>query len=67
MMDPHIREYLTINQVAELLQTTPQQITYLIRIGKLRSFRIGDKPGSAIRITAESLERLVSEAGNDGH
>ncbi|MGE5483697.1 MAG: helix-turn-helix domain-containing protein [Ignavibacteriales bacterium] len=54
-------EYLTVMDIAELLQCTPQHIYSEIGLGRLKAIKIGRRKG--IRIHRNELEAWVKGRG----
>ncbi len=51
-------EFLTINQLAEILQVTPRTIMRYIKIGRIQALKLGDLRKSPVRIHVSELIRL---------
>lgn len=52
---------LTVNEVADDLKVRSETVYNLIRSGRLKAFRIGNR----FRITEEDLEKFKEEAKNE--
>lgn len=50
------KQLLTVNEVAERLNVTPQMVRALIKNGKLGSYKIGQR---STRISQEDLEKYL--------
>lgn len=53
-----VEHFLTIAQVAALLQLSPSTIRRYIKTGRIRAFKVGHGDKAAVRIKREELDRL---------
>jgi excisionase family DNA binding protein len=49
----------SIHEVARLLGCSPRTVARLISSGELEGFKLRSAPNSALRVTAEALERFI--------
>lgn len=61
-MEDNELEMLTINEVAELLSVTRQTVNTLVKTGKLKKIKIGDR---AVRISRADLEEFIRRGRGD--
>jgi|TARA_B100000315_G_scaffold254009_3_gene294095 excisionase family DNA binding protein len=55
-------EMLTINEVAELLSVTRQTVNTLLKTGKLKKVKIGER---AVRVSRADLEAFIRKGRGD--
>lgn len=51
-------EFLTITQLAKILNYSPDYVRLLIRQGKIQAFKLGNGPKAPYRILESEVERL---------
>lgn len=52
------KEYLTIDQFAEILKIHPRTVYRAIKSGRIKAFRVGYGKKSAWRISSYEIERM---------
>jgi excisionase family DNA binding protein len=57
---------LSAREVAAALRVSPDSVYRWARAGELASVRVSTRPGSALRIPATELERILRPLGREG-
>jgi excisionase family DNA binding protein len=57
------KDWLTRKEAAEYLSVTPQKVSELVNSGKLHGTKLGDGPNSPLRISSDSIERMLKNRG----